>query len=114
MRKKQISELLEIPLSLPGWNTIALWEIATLERVFKDKTITYGWEAWSADNYAVGITIFKANRTNVFSTAKSAKQYIEDTLQKPLFNESNLHIQMIWVILLLMIINSWVLIDCKQ
>lgn len=83
--KKDIAQLLEIPVQLPRGGYIKLSDIATIERKYSNKNISYGGIYNSTDNHAVSLVIYKANRVNIFSTASSAKKLIEETLTKPIF-----------------------------
>lgn len=84
--RTQIKEILEIPLQLPQWwGYITIGDIAQISRNYKNDTVSYGGEQWTDNNYAVGLTLYKANRTNIFQTSSDAKKVIEDTLASPLF-----------------------------
>jgi HAE1 family hydrophobic/amphiphilic exporter-1 len=76
---------LEIPVQLPKGGYIKLSDIASIERKYNNKNVSYGGVKDSADNHAVALVIYKANRVNIFSTASSAKSLIEETLTKPIF-----------------------------
>ncbi len=76
-----LADLQNIPISVPGWY-IKLNELAKIVRSYKSKTITYGGVYDSAENHAISLTIYKKNRSNVFEDSTTARQVIDDTLQK--------------------------------
>ena len=56
--------------------------LAVIERKYKTDIVSIWWVAKTVDSYAIPITIYKANRTNIFENAKNAKKLIEDSLKK--------------------------------
>ncbi len=76
-----LKDLSMIPLSVGG-TSIMLADIATIHRDYKRDDVTYGGVAWSADNNAIGLTIFKADKTSIFQVSEDARALIAQTMKK--------------------------------
>lgn len=80
-----LADLQNIPITLPGGNYVRLVELSTIVRHYKNRNISYGGVYDSAGNYAVSMTIYKKNRSNVFKDSTSARAIIDETLWKHIF-----------------------------
>jgi hydrophobic/amphiphilic exporter-1 (mainly G- bacteria), HAE1 family len=75
-------EIQNIPIIYAQWSAnLLLGDIAVIQRKYKSDSVSLWWKWWVTDSYWVPITIFKANRSNIFNDAKSANEVIDKTLQ---------------------------------
>jgi len=83
-----LADLQIIPIAVPG-GYVKLYEVSTIVRSYSNKSITYGGVYDSAENHAISLTIYKKNRSNVFEDSQTARQVIDDTLQKLTYKSLN-------------------------
>ena len=76
-----IEQLLRIPIKTP-WGTVNLGNIATIVRNYTALGRSLGGGYGVSGQTAISMTIYKANRVNIFKTATSAKEVIESELKK--------------------------------
>lgn len=74
-------KMLEIPLQLSNWNYIKLWDIATIERVYKDKSTSLVWGYEKDWLPYISLLVNKIEWSSIFSASKNAKKVIEDTFK---------------------------------
>lgn len=74
-----LEDLRRIPLSV-GNGYITLSDIARIQRDYKRDDVIYGGVAWLSGNHAIGLTIYKADKTSVFTVSTEARELIERTL----------------------------------
>lgn len=77
--------MLEIPLQLSGSNYIKLWDIATIERVYKDKSVSLLWNNDIKWLPYISLLVNKVEWTSIFTASKNAKKIIEDTFKTDSF-----------------------------
>lgn len=80
---------LSIPLTLPDGTAITLWDIASIERVYKDKSQQYIWfsQSWNNLNKVIGLSINKSEGTSIFAASDSAKKEIESLFATQAFSD---------------------------
>lgn len=79
---KDIEDIKKIPLSL-WWNDfIFVWDIATVEYRLEDDRIAKMWTYKNPWNNFVILVVNKESWENIFTASKSAKNIIEEELQK--------------------------------
>ncbi len=83
---KTLQDLKKIPLSLAWGSFVFLQDIADIKQTLKDETIRRMWAYNNSWNYYVSMTINKRSGANIFSSAKDAKQRIEQELRKQEYN----------------------------
>lgn len=88
---KTLQDLKKIPLNLSNGSFVFLQDIATIEQKLKDESIRKMWTYQQSGNYYVSMTVNKNVGANIFSSAKDAKQRIEQELSKQEYH--GLHIQ---------------------
>lgn len=74
-------KMLEIPLQVNNWNYIKLWDIATIERVYKDKSVSLLWNNDIKWLPYISLLVNKIEWTSIFSASKNAKKIVEDTFK---------------------------------
>ncbi len=79
--------MLNVPLQLKSWIYIKLGDIATIERVYKDKSISILWNSEIKWISYVSILVNKVEWTSIFSVSKDAKKIIEDTFKTAAFQD---------------------------
>ena len=83
---KSLADLQNIPITINTYGYVRLGELATIVRSYRNKSVSYGGIYNNVGNHAIGLTIYKKNRSNVFQDAASAKAVISETLQKMQFS----------------------------
>ena len=78
---KSLWDLQNIPIAIPGWY-VSLNELASINRAYKKKSISYGGVYDSANNHSISLVIYKKERWNVFQDSESARTVINNTLEK--------------------------------
>lgn len=74
-------DMLDIPLQLSNWNYIKLWDIATIERVYKDKSISLVWTYNRNWLPFISLLVNKIEWASILNASKDAKKVIEDTFK---------------------------------
>ncbi len=75
-------QMLEIPLQLSNWNYIKLWDISSIERIYKDKSINLLWNSDIKWLPYVSLLVNKVEWSSIFNASKEAKKIIEDTFKR--------------------------------
>lgn len=80
-------KVLEIPLQLKNGKFIKLWDIATIERVYKDKDISLiGFE--NIDSYPyISLVVNKVEWSSIFWVSNDVKIIVEDMFKTPEFSD---------------------------
>ncbi len=83
-------DFLKTPIALPKWGTITLWEIASIERKYKNDSVNIlvTWQSWSnrgESHEYVWLTINKTDSASIFSASTSAKKIIEEVFARSEF-----------------------------
>lgn len=77
--------MLDVPLQLSNWNYIKLWDIATIERVYKDKSVSLLWNNDIKWLPYISLLVNKIEWTSIFTASSNAKKIIEDTFKTDSF-----------------------------
>lgn len=82
-------DMLDIPLQLIDGNYIKLWDIANVERVYKDKSISVlGWSWIGGDWYSfVSLVVNKVEWASIFTVSNTAKQVVSDLFKTEQFSD---------------------------
>lgn len=73
--------MLDIPLQLTNWSYIKLWDIASIERIYKDKSINLIWNENIKSLPYVSLVVNKVEWSSIFSASNDAKQIVEETFK---------------------------------
>lgn len=71
-------DMLDIPLQLNNWNFIKLWDIASIERVYKDKSKNIIWNKKIDGLSYISLVVNKSDWTSIFAVSKEAKKVVEE------------------------------------
>ncbi len=82
-----IIQFLDIPLILSDKSVINLWEIASIERVYKDESINLIWDEKIDSMLYVALTINKTEWANIFAVSSAAKWKIEEMFKRQDFKD---------------------------
>ena len=100
-KNRESFDFLSTPIVLPKWGSITLWEIATIERKYKNdrkNIFILGWERKPNQKLShlvswelvvlqnglpyVGMTINKTDSANIFTSSDAAKKVVEEYMRK--------------------------------
>lgn len=85
-KKYSSFDFLSTSITLPKWWNTTLWDIATIERIYKNdsvRSIIFDGIAYSY----VGLTVNKTDSANIFTASNSAKAVIEKLFQDEEFKD---------------------------
>lgn len=80
-------DMLDIPLQLNNWNFIKLWDIASIERVYKDKSKNIIWNKKIDWLPYISLVVNKSDWTSIFAVSKEAKKVVEDIFNTEEFKD---------------------------
>lgn len=78
---RSLQDLMQVPITTPHGSVI-LQDIASIEKDYVNNDISLGGVYQQSGNYAVELTIFKPQRSNVFSDSTAARTIISSELHK--------------------------------
>lgn len=81
---QSLQDLMQVPIITPR-GSIFLQDIASIERDYVSDAVILGWIYGSSGNHAVELTIFKPQRSDVFSDSDAARSIITSELQKKVY-----------------------------
>jgi len=81
-----LEDLMQVPIITPR-GSIFLQDIASIERDYVSDAIALGGVYNNSGNYAAELTVFKPQRSDVFSDSRAARDIIEAELQKKPYSD---------------------------
>lgn len=78
---RSLQDLMQVPIVTPH-GAIVLQDIASIERDYVSDAIVLGGVYQASGNYAAELTIFKPQRSDVFSDSRAARDIIASELHK--------------------------------